>query len=64
MLENVGQKGSRIGMPLTIIFQLRRIRAASNNSRELPSVTMGPLVEDFFDTVLKESKAGKTLPNW
>lgn len=46
------------------ILQLRRIRAVSNNSRELPPVNMGHSVEDFFDVVLTDTKAGKKLPNW
>lgn len=47
-----------------IHVQLRRTRAASNESRELPPVDMGHSVEDFFDTVLKDSNAGDKLPNW
>ncbi|EKM48306.1 glycoside hydrolase family 38 protein [Phanerochaete carnosa HHB-10118-sp] len=53
------------GGPLPkMLDNLRRIRAASNNSRELPPVIMGPLVEDFFDKVLEESNAGTDLPTW
>ncbi|OCH89390.1 glycoside hydrolase family 38 protein [Obba rivulosa] len=53
------------GGPLAKMLEnLRRIRAVSNNSRELPPVSMGQSVEDFFDTITKESEAGKKLPNW
>ena len=30
----------------------------------MPPVTMGSSVEDFFDNLLNETKAGTTLPNW
>ncbi|EKM52905.1 glycoside hydrolase family 38 protein, partial [Phanerochaete carnosa HHB-10118-sp] len=43
---------------------LRRIRAASNNSRELPPGDHGPIGGDFFDKVLEESNAGTDLPTW
>ncbi|CAL1697504.1 unnamed protein product [Somion occarium] len=53
------------GGPLAkMLDNLRRTRAASNESRELPPVDMGHSVEDFFDTVLKDSNAGDKLPNW
>ena len=49
---------------MLISFQLRRIRATGNNNRELPPVSMGHSVEDFFDALLKDTKAGAKLPNW
>ncbi|KAI0071984.1 hypothetical protein K474DRAFT_1668357 [Panus rudis PR-1116 ss-1] len=53
------------GGPLAkMLDNLRRIRATSNESRELPPVNMGHSVEDFFDYILKDSDAGKKLPNW
>ncbi|THH30155.1 hypothetical protein EUX98_g4044 [Antrodiella citrinella] len=53
------------GGPLAKMLEnLRRIRAASNQSRELPPVDMGHSVEDFFDGLLKESNGGEKLPNW
>ncbi|CCM00538.1 uncharacterized protein FIBRA_02572 [Fibroporia radiculosa] len=53
------------GGPLPKMLEnLRRIRAASNNSREIPPVDMGHSVEQFFDTIAKNSAAGKKLPNW
>lgn len=46
--------------------QLRRIRAASNEtqSTEFPNVKMGDSVDDFFKDVETSSKEGATLPNW
>ncbi|KAJ3559346.1 hypothetical protein NM688_g401 [Phlebia brevispora] len=53
------------GGPLSKMLEnLRRIRATSNQSRELPPVYMGSSVEDFFDSVLTDTKGGTTLPNW
>ena len=43
---------------------MRRIRAAGNQSRELPTVNMGHSVEEFFDVLLEDSKGGAKLPNW
>ncbi|OAX33098.1 glycoside hydrolase family 38 protein [Rhizopogon vinicolor AM-OR11-026] len=47
-----------------MLENLRRIRAASNEYRELPSVSMGSSVEEFFEDIEKESKEGTTLPVW
>ncbi|KAH9837576.1 glycoside hydrolase family 38 protein [Rhodofomes roseus] len=53
------------GGPLAKMLEnLRRIRAAANNSREIPPVNMGHSVDEFFDVVAKKSDAGKALPNW
>ncbi|KAH8093101.1 glycoside hydrolase family 38 protein [Cristinia sonorae] len=53
------------GGPLAKMLEnLRRIRATSNESRELPPVDMGHSVEDFFDNLLEESNGGAKLPNW
>ncbi|KAL4246947.1 glycosyl hydrolase 38 family protein [Abortiporus biennis] len=53
------------GGPLAKMLEnLRRIRATSNKSRELPPVLMGHSVEDFFDVLLKDSNGGARLPNW
>lgn len=49
---------------LTVPLQLRRIRATSNNSRDLPPVNMGHSVDEFFDVLADDSKAGAKLPNW
>lgn len=47
------------------LYQLRRIRAASNNGfRELPPVSMGSSVDEFFVDLEDHSAEGKTLPNW
>ena len=45
-------------------FQLRRIRAVTNTHRELPPVSMGRSVDQFFEDVEKTSEEGKSLPNW
>ncbi|KAH0833839.1 glycoside hydrolase family 38 protein [Lanmaoa asiatica] len=47
-----------------MLENLRRIRAVSNTHRELPSVSMGSTVEQFFEDIERESKEGKTLPVW
>ncbi|QRV99556.1 glycoside hydrolase family 38 protein [Ceratobasidium sp. AG-Ba] len=53
------------GGPLAKMLEnLRRIRAAGNNSRELPLVNMGHTTEAFFDRLEKESGQGAELPNW
>ncbi|RDB17533.1 Alpha-mannosidase [Hypsizygus marmoreus] len=53
------------GGPLAQMLEnLRRIRGVTNTHRELPPVSMGYSVDEFFDELLKDSKAGKTLPNW
>ncbi|KAG6862107.1 hypothetical protein C0995_005917 [Termitomyces sp. Mi166 len=53
------------GGPLVKMLEnLRRIRAVSNTHRELPSVTMGRSVDEFFDELARASNAGKILPNW
>ncbi|KAH9926632.1 glycoside hydrolase family 38 protein [Epithele typhae] len=53
------------GGPLEKMLEnLRRIRAASNHSRDLPPVLMGRSVDEFFDVLAADSKAGSTLPNW
>ncbi|KAF8604347.1 glycoside hydrolase family 38 protein [Ceratobasidium sp. AG-I] len=53
------------GGPLAKMLEnLRRVRAAGNNSRELPLVKMGHTTEAFFDRLEKESGHGAGLPNW
>ncbi|KAH9942858.1 glycosyl hydrolases family 38 N-terminal domain-containing protein [Amylocystis lapponica] len=53
------------GGPLAKMLEnLRRMRAVSNQSRELPPVNMGHSVDEFFETVAKASSAGTKLPNW
>lgn len=44
--------------------QLRRIRAATNHHRELPPVSMGSTVEEFFEGIERDTKEGCTLPVW
>ncbi|KAF8878221.1 glycoside hydrolase family 38 protein [Infundibulicybe gibba] len=53
------------GGPLaTMLENLRRIRAVSNNHRELPPVSMGHSVEQFFENLQTSSGEGRKLPNW
>ncbi|KAG6847892.1 hypothetical protein H0H93_005147, partial [Arthromyces matolae] len=52
------------GGPLAKMLEnLRRIRAVTNNHRELPPVSMGRSVDEFFEELSDASKGGKTLPN-
>ncbi|KZV60805.1 glycoside hydrolase family 38 protein [Peniophora sp. CONT] len=53
------------GGPLSKMLEnLRRVRAASNHSRDIPPVSMGSSVDEFFSGVRETSKGGETLPNW
>ncbi|KAH7882020.1 glycoside hydrolase family 38 protein [Phlebopus sp. FC_14] len=47
-----------------MLENLRRIRAVTNHHRELPPVSMGRSVEEFFEDIEKDSKGGKALPVW
>ncbi|KAJ6509062.1 hypothetical protein C8R45DRAFT_1090173 [Mycena sanguinolenta] len=53
------------GGPLPKMLEnLRRMRAVTNNHRELPPVHMGRSVDKFFDYLSESSQGGKVLPNW
>ncbi|KAG8964143.1 Glycoside hydrolase, 38 vacuolar alpha mannosidase [Tulasnella sp. 408] len=53
------------GGPLNKMLEnLRRIRATANEHRELPVVSMGESVDDFYDDIHKHTEEGKTLPVW
>ncbi|KAF8656490.1 hypothetical protein AX16_002509 [Volvariella volvacea WC 439] len=53
------------GGPLSKMLEnLRRIRAVNNKWRELPPISMGHSVDEFFETLEKETNAGARLPNW
>jgi alpha-mannosidase len=53
------------GGPLAFMLEnLRRVRAAANKSGELPKVTAGQSVPDFFDDVLERTDGGKALATW
>ncbi|KAG8760256.1 Glycoside hydrolase, 38 vacuolar alpha mannosidase [Serendipita sp. 396] len=53
------------GGPLsTMLESLRRIRAAANQSPEVPVVHMGTSVEDFFADIERDTNYGETLPTW
>ena len=45
-------------------IKLRRIKAVTNTHRELPPVTMGHSVDEFFVALEQDSAQGKVLPNW
>ncbi|KIK17686.1 glycoside hydrolase family 38 protein [Pisolithus microcarpus 441] len=47
-----------------MLENLRRIRAVTNNHRELPPVSMGGTVEQFFEDIERDSKGGRSLPVW
>ncbi|KAH7105393.1 glycosyl hydrolases family 38 N-terminal domain-containing protein [Auriculariales sp. MPI-PUGE-AT-0066] len=53
------------GGPLARMLEsLRRLRAVSNQSRDLPVPTIGNTVGDFFSKIETATDAGKKLPNW
>ena len=66
MLENVsgGFLLIRFSNYINHKCQLRRIKAAANIHRELPPISMGYSVDNFFKNIEKSSEEGKILPNW
>jgi alpha-mannosidase len=53
------------GGPLSKMLEnLRRIRAAANQSRDIPVVHMGTSVEDFYADLERDTNFGETLPTW
>ena len=40
------------------------MRAVANNSREIPTVSMGQTVDEFFEDIAKDTNQGARLPNW
>ena len=64
MLENVCNHNFSHQNVCSSSGQLRRIRAAANESREVPVVSMGKSVEDFFHDLEKDTNHGQSLPNW
>ena len=55
----------RIGGALAPMLEgLRRIRAAANNSRDLPKVDVGHSVEDFFRKIEETTNRGADLVTW
>lgn len=53
------------GGPLNKMLEnLRRIRAAANQSRDIPVVYMGASVEDFYRDLERDTNFGETLPTW
>lgn len=43
---------------------LRRCRAAANQGRDLPKVSVGCSVDDFFKAIERDTKGGKELCTW
>lgn len=67
MLENVSRQIRRNtprASASNVSTQLRRIRAVTNTHRELPPVSMGRSVDEFFEDLAKSSDQGRKLPNW
>ncbi|KAG7087583.1 hypothetical protein E1B28_013537 [Marasmius oreades] len=53
------------GGPLPKMLEnLRRIRATNNKHRELPPISMGHSVDEFFERLAEKSEGGRKLPNW
>ncbi|KAF7980211.1 hypothetical protein HWV62_39313 [Athelia sp. TMB] len=53
------------GGPLpSMLENLRRMRAVANNSREIPTVSMGQTVDEFFEDIARDTDQGARLPNW
>lgn len=53
------------GGPLAAMLErLRRLRATTNNHRELPPVTMGKSVDEFYETLIRQTESGHILPSW
>ncbi|KIJ30485.1 glycoside hydrolase family 38 protein [Sphaerobolus stellatus SS14] len=53
------------GGPLPPMLEnMRRMRAVGNNNRDLPVVSMGKSVDDFFHDLDNDTEHGKVLPNW
>ncbi|PFH50184.1 glycoside hydrolase family 38 protein [Amanita thiersii Skay4041] len=53
------------GGPLSKMLEnLRRMRTVTNTHRELPPVSMGKSVDDFFHDLEASTAEGSTLPNW
>jgi hypothetical protein len=52
-----------VGLDIACL-QLRRVRATCNVHRELPVVSMGQSVENFFQDVEHHTDHGAKLPNW
>ena len=69
MVENVTKAFSDVFFQAFLTFtffisQLRRIKAVTNTHRELPPITMGRSVDEFFVVLDQDSAQGKILPNW
>lgn len=53
------------GGPLpNMLDSLRRIRAAANQTPDVPVVHMGTSVEDFYADIERDTNYGETLPTW
>ena len=47
-----------------MLESLRRIRAAANQTPDVPVVHMGTSVEDFYADIERDTNYGETLPTW
>lgn len=53
------------GGPLAFMLEnIRRVQAAALKSGELPKITSGKTVTEFFDDLLERTEGGKTLATW
>lgn len=52
------------GATAPMLESLRRCRAVADRSSELPRVTIGASVEEFYEDILKKTENGATLPTW
>lgn len=51
------------GGPAEAMFEsIRRMRAVANTNGELPKVTFATSVEDFYESILKKTGNGATIP--
>lgn len=53
------------GGPLAPMLEnLRRCRAIADEHGEIPKVTMGHTVDQFYEDILKKTNNGETLATW
>jgi len=43
---------------------MRRLRAAANENHDIPVLTIGPTVGEFYEGIVESTNNGKKLPNW
>lgn len=52
------------GATADMLESLRRCRATADRSGELPKVTMGGTVDEFYEDIMRKTENGATLPTW